>query len=280
MRVVASLALAACLAGCAQPRNEAPRASHGNRPTIVSLNPCSDAILAEVADPGQILAISAYSHDPRASSMDPAVARRFAATGGTVEEVVALDPDLVVASSFLPPASAASFARLGLHVARLPIATDVATSEAQVRVLARLAGHPERGEALVGRIETALAAAAPPPGTRPVSAVVWQAGGLVAGDDSLIAALLAHAGFVNAAPARGLGQGQRLALEDLLAGPPAVLLVAGDTAAREERMLAHPALATLGAARRNLDPVLLYCGGPTIVRAAARLAAIRRELPR
>ena len=55
------------------------------------LNPCTDAILAEVAAPGQLLAISHYSKDPRASSMEAAVAARFAATGGTVEEVLALD---------------------------------------------------------------------------------------------------------------------------------------------------------------------------------------------
>src|SRR4029079_4978164 len=82
------------LAACAQPP---PHASL--HPTIVSLNPCTDAILAEVADPEQILAISYYSHDPRATSMPLAEARKFRATGGTVEEVLALDPDVVEAGA-------------------------------------------------------------------------------------------------------------------------------------------------------------------------------------
>ena len=61
----AVLALAAlALGGCAAP----PRADERVHPTIVSLNPCTDAILAEVADPAQLLAISHYSHDPRATS--------------------------------------------------------------------------------------------------------------------------------------------------------------------------------------------------------------------
>ena len=99
MKLGAFLALA-CLAvagwavaGCAPAAAPGGR-SHG--PKIVSLNPCSDAVLAEVADPAQILAISHYSHDPRASSMPLDQARRFRSTGGTVEEVIALKPDVVV----------------------------------------------------------------------------------------------------------------------------------------------------------------------------------------
>ena len=107
-------ALVLLLAACA---GEGPaRVGDGGRPTIVSLNPCSDAILAEVAEPGQLLAISHYSKDPRSSSMEAAIAARFAATGGTVEEVLALDPDVVVAGSFLAPATHAAFADLGIEV--------------------------------------------------------------------------------------------------------------------------------------------------------------------
>ena len=249
------------------------------RPTIVSLNPCSDAILSEVADPAQLLAISHYSHDPRASSMDVGVARRFRATGGTVEEIVALRPDVVVASSFLQPATASALERLGIPVVRLGIAGTVEDSAAQVRDLARLAGHPERGEALVARTERALAKAAPPPGTRPISAIVWQGGGLVPGDASLIAELLRRTGFANAAAARGLGQGAVLPLEAMLSSPPRVIFAAGNPLAEEDRLLGHPALGSLnGTVRVRFDPKLLFCGGTTIPKAVARLADARGQL--
>ena len=267
------LALGLALAGCSQASPLPP--SH-QRPTIVSLNPCSDAILAEVADPAQLLAISHYSHDPRASSMDPGVARRFRATGGTVEEIVALRPDVVVASSFLQPATASALDRLGIPMVRLGIAGTVEDSAAQVRDLARLAGHPARGEALVARIERALAAAAPPAGARPIPAIVWQAGGLVPGDASLIAQLMRRTGFTNAAAARGLGQGAVLPLETMLADPPRVIFAAGGPDAEEDRLLDHPVLASLqDTARVRFDPKLLFCGGPTIPRAVARLAQVR-----
>lgn len=245
-------------------------------PTLVSLNPCTDAILAEVADPQQLLAISSYSHDPAASSMDLAKARRFRAVGGAVEEVLALKPDVVVGGSFISPPTRSALTRLGFRLELVGIAATVEESKAQVRTLAALAGHPDRGEALIARIDTALARAAPPPGP-PVSALVWQGGGMVPGQGTLIADLLHRTGFANAASARGMQQADILPLEALLADPPQLILAAGDPRANEDRMLRHPALAGLSSTRRErLDPALLWCGGPTIIRAAERLAAVRR----
>jgi iron complex transport system substrate-binding protein len=193
-------------------------------------------------------------------------------TGGTVEEVLALDPDVVVAGSFLPPATAQAFERLGVRVETFGIVPDLTENAAQIRRLAALAGHPERGEALLARIDAALAA------TRyegaPVATLLWQEGGIVPGEDTLIARLLAHTGFSSQSAARGLGQGAYLPLEQVLADPPEVVLAAGS-----ERMLTHPVLRTLDGLRyERLDSSLLFCGGPTVMRAAERLAAIRRSV--
>ncbi|MBB11705.1 MAG: iron ABC transporter substrate-binding protein, partial [Sphingomonadaceae bacterium] len=171
------------LAACAGGGAGAPPPERG--PTIVSLNPCTDAILAELAAPGQLLAISHYSKDPRASSMEAAVAARFAATGGTVEEVLALDPDVVVAGSFLAPATRAALAELGMEVVTFDIATDVAASKEQIRDLAALAGDTPAGARLIARIDAALAAAAPAEGES-VATLLWQPGGIVAGEQTLV----------------------------------------------------------------------------------------------
>ena len=284
---VALLTLASCSAAPVReaapdpvhPELVEPQAAGGQRPTIVSLNPCTDAILAEVADPGQLLAISHYSQSAASSSMDLATARRFRRVGGSVEEVLALRPDVVVSGNFMSPATVGAMAGLGMRLEQLPIASTVADSEAQVRALAQLAGHPERGEALVARIETALAKAAPPPGAKPITTVVWQSGGMVPGDGTLIAELLRRTGFANFAAARGLGQADVLPLEAMLADPPELILVTGDARSNEDRLLAHPVLAALTTTRRErLDSRLLWCGGPTIVRAAQKLAELRRTL--
>ena len=261
----AVLALSLALAA-PQPAQASPR--------IVSLNPCSDAILAEVADPAQILAISAYSRDPATSSLAPGVAARFAVTHGTIEEVIALHPDVVIDGAVVAPATAGAYRRLGLRLEVLGTQHSVADSLADVRRLAALAGHPDRGEALVGRIMAALAAAAPPPGAPPVDAVLWDWGGMVAGRNTLTGELLERAGFANLPARQGYGQADIYPIERLLAHPPRVILTVG-----HDRMLHHPALATLNrTARADFPAGLLFCGGPTIIRAVQTLAQVRRSL--
>ena len=252
-------------AGCAELSERGPLPKH---PTIVSLNPCTDAILAEVAPPSQVLALSHYSRDPAASSMDPAKAREFGTTGGTVEEVLALDPDVVIASDFLAPATRAALADLDIRVETVGIAGDVESSLRQVRKLARVAGRPERGEALAAEIASAVRAR---PAAPAISTVLWQPGGIVPGEGALVTRLMQRAGLSSHSAARGLSQADYLSLERLLADPPQLLLVAGN-----ERGQMHEALDALQQMRvERFDPALLYCGGPTIVRAMKRLREVR-----
>ena len=263
----AGLLAMALLAGCSVP---AARAPDDRAPTIVSLNPCTDAILAELAGPEQVLAISHYSHDPRASSMDVAKARQFRTTGGTVEEVLALKPDIAVVSTYTPAPVIAALERAGISVVGFGIAQSVEDSTGQIRDLAAIAGHREQGEKLVARIERALAAASPAE-SNTVSALLWQPGGIVAGRQSLVAELLERTGFINHAANIGMGQADYVALEQVLAAPPDLLLLAGSEVGQR-----HPVLDRLSQTRREIfDPSLLYCGGPTIIRAARRLRQIR-----
>jgi iron complex transport system substrate-binding protein len=274
---IAAGALSLVLAAC-QPI-ASPPASALVHPTIVSLNPCSDAILAQVTRPGQLLAVSHYSHDPASSSMGVAAARRFPAVSGSVEEIARIAPDVVVADSFLAPATAQALRDIGVRVVTIGSVESIAASEAQVRELASMARDRDAGERLVGRIEQALSRNAPPSGSRPLSAIVWESGGIVAGDGTLIADLLRRTGFVNGAAARGMRQADYLPLEAMLVDPPQVILATGSAQSQEDRLLSHPALAALKQTRRvPFDSALLWCGGPTIERAADELARVRRGL--
>ncbi|WP_017664129.1 ABC transporter substrate-binding protein [Porphyrobacter sp. AAP82] len=246
-----------------QPKNPA-------HPTIVSLNPCLDAILVEVAPPDQVLALSHYSRDPSSSSIPAATAARYGVTGGTAEEVIAAAPDLVLASIFLPQPTRAALERAGLRVETFGSPVSIAESAAQVRSLAALAGRADAGEALAARI-----AATPPAPGAPIDALLWQPGEIVAGEQTLVAELLREAGFASDAVRRGLGQADRVSLEAVLADPPQVLLVAGDAAGQRHPVLAQGLTGTHVAA---FDPSLIYCGGPTVLRARARLAGIRAAL--
>lgn len=278
---IAILALVLLVGGCgAAGSAPAPTLADSSKRAsrIVSINPCIDAVLMRVADAAQIVAISHYSQDPRATSIPMAVARRFRATSGTAEEILALRPDLVLLSGALPPATAAALARLHVRTLELPLPQSLAESEAQVRTIANAVGQPERGAVLAGRIAKAVRRAQPPQGA-PVPALIWQGGGLVPAGGTLPDEMLRAAGFVNLGAAYGLKNWDILPMEYLVAKPPHVLLTARHSG-RDDRLLGHPVMRRLRdrIAVRDFPERLLFCGGPTIIDVMDRLSAVRRSL--
>lgn len=248
-------------------------------PRIVSLNPCVDAVLMRVADPGQIIAISHYSQDPEATSIPLDVASRFRITSHTAEEVVALAPDHVLAGPHVSISTIHALERMNVRLTKFNVAESVEASEAQIRQIAAIVGAPERGEAVVAQIERALEAARPGDDVR-LPALIWQGGGLVPGAGTLAEELLERTGFRNLSAEYGLGKWGTLPLEHMLAKPPALLLSVGTGEGGRDRMLGHPALRKLAerVEIRTYPFRLLSCGGPTISESVARLASVRREL--
>lgn len=247
-------------------------------PRVVSLNPCVDAMLLQIADRSQVLAISHFSHDPRATSVPLALARSFRTTSGTAEEVIALRPNIVLAGTDITPSTIAALHRLGMKVAVFRGPESVRESLAQVRQIGDLVGKPARSAALAARIE----AAARPMPRADIPALIWRSGGLVPGANTLPDDLLRRAGFRNLSASYGLTQWDILPLEYLLSNPPRLLLAPTDSGTDEEQPHTHRALGRLSQhiATRPYDSRLMNCGGPTIIAAMARLHEIRRSLPR
>lgn len=247
----------------------------------MSLNPCVDAVLMQVADPTQIVGISHYSQDPEATSIPLALARRFKATSGTAEEVVALAPDLVITGSHVAPSTINALRRMNVRMLKLPVPETIAQSDAQIRTIAAAIGHPAAGAAIVARIDAAVAAAIPTPGP-PVPALIWQGGGLVPGSGTLADELLRRTGFRNLSADYGLKKWDVLPLEYLVDRPPAVLMSVTKSRGRRDRMLSHPAIAALAGhiAVRPYPFRLLQCAGPTIIAAVTQLAAIHASVLR
>jgi iron complex transport system substrate-binding protein len=272
--VTRAVALAAAVFVGATPVQAAPR-------RILSLNPCLDGILLAVADPGQIVALSHYAREPSQSAIANE-ARRYPFTWGSAEEVVARRPDLVLNSSMGSAALRGVLPRLHIRQAGFGVPDTVAQSEAQVRRLAVLVGHPDRGEALAARIEAALAAAAPKPGEPRLGALIYEYHGLASGPHTLVDELMRRAGFDNLAPRYGLMRTGEVPLDALVADPPQVLL-AGRLAPGEpvwaDRILSHPVLRGLAPRmrRESFPQPLMFCGGPSIIPAVAALARAREN---
>lgn len=253
------------LAGCsAQPRIPPHR--------LVSDNPCVDAILADVATPAQIGAVSAYSQDPRATSVPLAWAQRFPAVSGTAEEIVAARPTRYLTGSPMNPATQIAAQKAGVRALALPVPNSVAESVAQVRQVAAVLGRSAQGEALVARM-TAAATPLPPLHRR---ALIYQGGGLVLGPGTLADDLLRRAGFDNAASQFGGRPWDVIPLERVLSAPPDIILAPQTARGEEARGLTQLRAALRGKVRvAAFDPQLLYCGARSIIGASARLRAIR-----
>jgi iron complex transport system substrate-binding protein len=272
---IAFLLGCAALAGCAP----APKGGGG----IVSTNPCADAMLVELVPHDRIAAISHYSQDPGATSIPLDLANRFQGTRGTAEEVVAMRPDLVIASAFTPPATREAYARAGLRTLYLDSPLTIDASKAQVAELAAALGVPEKGAAMNARIDRAVAAAASV--GPPVPALVWIGGNMVSGEGNLLDEMLRRAGFSNQAAHYGLQFTGYLPAERIVADPPRVMLVPDgegrDSASRaaelRRRALAH---AKERVSEAMFPRNLVNCGGPVIAGAMTRLAEIRRQVAR
>jgi iron complex transport system substrate-binding protein len=270
MRLGWCLLVAFALAGCARPPVIAP---HG----VVSNNPCIDAVLAEIALPGQISAVSIYSHDADSASAPLAWARQLPAMGMSAEELLLARPKLVLTGNLASSGANAMLARAGIKSVALGVAPTIADDMQQIRTIAAALDRTDAGEALISDILESL------PNSQfsgpIISAIIWQNGGFVPGKGTLQDELLARHGFRNASAQYGLSSWGVLPLETLIRNPPMVIFMptnardsdASETRARQE-LLSH-----LGGRTRIVDfpDRLLFCGGPTIIKVSAILKKTR-----
>jgi len=234
---------------------------------LVSFNLCADQLLLTLADPAQIAALSPYATDATLS-VTAKQAEAFPKIDWNSESVVNLAPDLVL-SGFSDRPTQAILAATGLRVVQVALVRNLAEARAQVREIATLLGHPERGEILaekLRRAESDLKAVALNP---PRTAIVLQREGYTEGTESLVASMLAAAGLKPPPNARG-GIGGFMDMETLLTAGPDILVLqetASHASDQGALFLTHPALrARYDETKRiNLPSRYTLCGGPALL---------------
>jgi iron complex transport system substrate-binding protein len=249
----------------------APAASGGTPPhRIVSLNLCADQYLLALADPGQIAAHTQFARDPEMSAA-PAAARGVPTSKGTAEDVVALDPDLVITTPGRRVDTMAALAGQHYRTLELPEADSYADIVTQIRTVAAAVGHRDRGEALIARMNAALAHL-PKPAPHGIAAY-YQRRGYLTGTGTLVDDLMKRVGLTNLAGKLGRPALSQLSLEQIVAAHPDYLIVEQSTDHVTDlgtEMLHHPALA--GIPRLELPQAWTVCGGPSYVLAAQSLS--------
>jgi iron complex transport system substrate-binding protein len=233
---------------------------------VVSLNLCTDQLLLALADRAQIASLSRLARDASIAFLAEQ-AEGLNLNDGRAESVLFSRPDLVLAGTYGQQGQVALLKEQGLDVLQLGPWSGLAEGRGQIRTLAAKLGHPDRGEALIARIDAALEKArGTVPGRR--SILVYERGGWVAAARSPLSEVLMQMGFTLNQETLGLEAGGVARLEAIVTSPPDVMLVdAGSQQAVDNgtALFAHPALAAAVPAGRRLavSGRLTICGGPS-----------------
>ncbi len=270
LAALAGLALACSTAGADEP----PR-------RIASFNVCADQLVVALADPGQVVGLSRYASDP-AISVVADKAHAYPRLALQAEAMVPLKPDLVLVGTWDRPLTQRMLRSLGFRVVGVDVVSDIAAGLAQIRDVAKLLGHPDRGEALIAEIEAARRRLAAAPRPESSSAMLVGNSGYTVGPESLAGALLREAGLPPP-PGAPAGYGGYVPLEKLIMLQPDFLVMASVIETPDGQgalYLTHPAIRALYPAEKRilLPSRFTLCAGPSLVAALDYLTDVLTKL--
>jgi iron complex transport system substrate-binding protein len=271
LRAVAILALAVGLAAC-----DPPPAARGGSDRIVSLAPSVTEILFGLGAGDRLVGVCGQCNWPAEVEQLPRVGGYLAPS---VEAVLAVEPGLVV----VVPSPGNREAVRAVERAGVPVLVvgdrTLDDLRGAIRAIAAALGDPERGEALVARIDGELEAvrrrvAGLP--SRRVLLVVGHRPLIVAGGGTLQDELLRIAGGTNVAADVGQAFPQ-IATEVVVERAPDVILDAAMGTEEGGRDLFAPLTSVPAVANGRvvaIQPDALFRAGPRVGEAAAALARV------
>lgn len=255
----------------------------GEARRIVSINACTDQILFKLVPPERIAALSIYAADPTLSIYAGEVlASGIPLIRGTVEEVLKLDPDLVLAGTWTRSLTREQLALRGIPLKAFAAPSTLDEVKAGIRLMGELVGAEHAANAMVRAIDAALQRNADLALGR-LSALQFQRRGYTSGEATLLGDVMRKVGLRNAAGGLGVHSVERADLETVLKVRADLLILLDpnpDAADQGTALLQHPALLAAYPPERRLVLAnnLTVCGGPALVTALDTLAGALRGL--
>lgn len=216
-----------------------------------------DEITFRLVDLSRLVAVGRSTANPELSNVASEARRVPNQIGRNAEEVVALQPDLVVASPFASPDLLELLRKARVPLVVADLVNSVAAHEENIRFLAYLYGEEERGEALVQEVRSRIErlrrlVGAQPASTRP--RVLLMLGNSTAGSGTNEDGVLRLAGARNAAAEAGLVGNREISLEVIPGMDPDYIVLAEPDPERPtlgQPILQHPAVRELRAIRED-----------------------------
>ncbi len=243
---------------------------------IVSMNVCTDQLLLLLVDKSRIQSLSYFAADPAYSSL-ATLAQDLPANRGQVDEVMALQPDLVLTSAFSASFAASVLERLQQRVERLGFAASREEVFAQIAQVANWTGSGVQATAMIRATRTRIAGTTQQlqPMVAGKKAVFISNNGIAFGKGTLQDDFLRSIGLRNIAAEAGLNGPAPLPLELLLAAAPDFVI--SEPRGVLDQQLAHPLLQLPALQHLHTRSLVLPerwfdCAGPWLAEAYASLA--------
>ena len=299
--ILAALALSLALAACAPVAGTPPTATPTPGPLdlidglgrpltltkpaqqVISLAPSNTEILYAIGAGGQVIGRDEFSDYPEAAKSLPSVGGSMGQY--SLEQIVALGPDLVLASEINTPEQVKAMEDLGLTVYYLGNPTTLEEMYANLAIVGQLTGRDAEAKTLaqslqvrVAEVDKKLALVADRPSVFYEIDASDPNKPFTAGPGTFIDLLISRAGGVNVAASTQSSYPQ-LGLEQLVVSNPGILLL-GDSAygVTAESVAARPGWEVLAAVQDGnifpFDDNLMSRPGPRLVDGLEALAKL------
>jgi len=231
---------------------------------IVSLDICSDWMLTIYAQRSQVTALSSLLDDFQVEW----VKGDWPTHDGTLEQILSLDPDLVVTGEYNAVVLRKRLKALGIHVEVLPLPQSLDSLHDYMERFLSLLGSTEAVPALPDFLE---------PDSDAPRLLLLGANGVGTGTETLEHEILLRAGWRNYISRAGYGS---LDLEKLIIDPPdAVLWSAPASPALANMFIEHPALKKVMRTRETHNVTFgnWQCSGPWTWLQIQKLTTLRKQ---
>lgn len=225
---------------------------------IVSLSLGADEVLLPLVTPERFVAVTALSQDPGISNvavLANQVPNAIASSQDT-EQIISLEPDLVIAASFTAPEVVQQLRDAGLTVFMTDYAVGFEAIRRNILLLGELVGEDDAAEAMVEQMDAEIAAIGDLVGGSeiPPRVLYLTPGNYTSGAESTIAEIIEAAGGIDVSADAGLGQFAAVSDEFIIEANPDVILLTGWTPYDPtfvDQFFDNPAFADLDAIQNN-----------------------------
>ena len=249
---------------------------------VVSLNLCSDQLLLMLAAPEQVASVSHLAVEESSSF----VARQAAAyplNHARLEEIIRLQPDLVITVPYTNPRLVSSLQQLGFETYQLALGSQLPEITSEIARLANRLGQPAKGAAIIERMQKQIKDEDEQTLAERPTALLYQPRGYTSAAGTLQDEAMKLAGWRNPATEAGFSGYTAAPLEQVIEWQPQLLIISnyGEPGeSRAEQLIHHPALKRVMKNRPSLEIPYKYwiCPGPMLAEAVSLLRSAHEEV--